>query len=169
MATQCLPLYRYTPGGEQHQQHHRVGPTAVPGALRGRWHQVTQDVFAYVYAMLHDPPYRDSGTKLICGGSFHRLYFQEDFAWWTQQGRELLDLHIGFEKAESWPLERARQGRRNADCGPSCAPTRTAAPSRWTSRLSLAGVPTEAWEYRLGQPFGTSSGFWTSTKKSKIK
>ena len=41
---------------------------------------------------------------------FPRVYFQEDFNWWAGKGRELLDLHLGFETAEPWPLERVEVG-----------------------------------------------------------
>ena len=75
--------------------------------------------------------------------------FQDDFAWWAQQGQELLDLHIGFETAEPWPLERADKD--------GVTPVRAilrADKDRSVITLdeqtTLAGVPTEAWEYRLG-------------------
>ena len=77
------------------------------------------------------------------------MYFQDDLAWWTQQGQALLDMHLGFETAEPWPLERLdKEG---------VTPTRAilkADKDRGTITLdeqtALAGVPTEAWEYRLG-------------------
>ena len=37
---------------------------------------------------------------------FPRLPFYHDFPVWKQMGQELLDLHIGFEEAEPYPLER---------------------------------------------------------------
>ena len=77
------------------------------------------------------------------------MYFQEDFAWWAQQGRELLDLHLGFETAELWPLERQDKD--------GVAPTRAILRTdkergiiTLDEQTSLAGVPPEAWEYRLG-------------------
>ena len=145
--TQCLPLYRYTPGGE------RISNITEWGLRQFREHYgddgiKDEDVFAYVYAMLHDPPYRER-YEIDLRREFPQVYFQEDFAWWTQQGRKLLDLHIGFEKAEPWPLERLdKEG---------VTPTRAvlrADKDRGTITLdeqtALAGVPTEAWEYRLG-------------------
>ena len=64
-------------------------------------------------------------------------------------GQRLLDLHIGFETAETYPLE--RYDRENID------PTRAilrADKERGTitldERTTLAGVPAQAWEYRLG-------------------
>ena len=77
------------------------------------------------------------------------MYFQEDFAWWAQQGRGLLDLHLGFETAEPWPLERLDKN--------GVTPVRAilrADKERSVITLdeqtSLASVPAEVWEYRLG-------------------
>ena len=145
--TQCLLLYRYTSDGE------RVSNITDWGLRQLREHYdddaiTAEDIFAYVYAMLHDPAYRQQ-YEVDLRREFPRVVFQEDFAWWAQQGRELLDLHIGFETAEPWPLERLDQN--------GVTPTRAilrADNERGVITLdeqtSLQGVPTQAWEYRLG-------------------
>ena len=145
--SQCLPLYRYTANGD------RVSNITEWGLRQFREHYgddaiTAEDIFAYVYAMLHDPAYRER-YEIDLRREFPRVVFQEDFAWWAQQGRELLDLHIGFETAEPWPLERLDQN--------GVTPTRAilrADNERGVITLdeqtSLQGVPTQAWEYRLG-------------------
>ena len=145
--TQCLPLYRYTADGEQ------VDNITEWGLRQFREHYGdndigAEDVFTYTYAMLHDPAYRDR-YEIDLRREFPRVYFQEDFAWWAQQGRELLDLHIGFETAEPWPLERVdKEG---------VTPTRAILRAdndhgviTLDEQTTLHGVPTEAWEYQLG-------------------
>ena len=143
----CLPLYRYTAEGEQ------VSNITEWGLAQFREHYgddaiTAEGIFAYVYAMLHDPAYLQQ-YKVDLRREFPRVYFQEDFAWWAQHGQALLDLHLGFEKAEPWPLERLdKEGvtptravlRADKDHGTITLDEQTA----------LAGVPTEAWEYRLG-------------------
>ena len=145
--THCLPLYGYTADGE------RVSNITQWGLRQFREHYgddaiTAEDIFAYVYAMLHDPAYRER-YEIDLRREFPRVYFQDDFAWWAQQGQELLDLHIGFETAEPWPLERLDQD--------GVTPTRAilrADNERGVITLdeqtSLQGVPTQAWEYRLG-------------------
>ena len=63
-------------------------------------------------------------------------------------GQELLDLHIGFERVEPFGLK-----RRNANCEAGKARLR-ADKERGVitldERTTLTGVPSEAWEYRLG-------------------
>ena len=162
--TQCLPLYRYTADGE------RVSNITEWGLRQFREHYgddgiSAEDVFAYTYAMLHDPAYRQQ-YEIDLRREFPRVYFQEDFQWWAGKGRELLDLHIGFETAEPWPLERIDS--------PTAHPERVDPPTahpepvegraarailradrekgiiHLDDRTALAGVPPEAWEYRLG-------------------
>ena len=98
--TQCLPLYRYTAEGE------RVGNITGWGLRQFREHYgddaiTAEDVFAYTYAALHDPAYlREYAVDLL--REFPRLRFYEEFAPWARMGRELLDLHIGFEAVEPY-------------------------------------------------------------------
>ena len=145
--TQCLPLYRYTAEGE------RVSNITERGLLQFREHYgddaiSAEDIFAYTYAMLHDPAYRRR-YEVDLRREFPRMYFQEDFTWWAQQGRELLDLHLGFETHEPWPLERQdkagvepKRALLRADKGKGVI--------RLDDQTSLSGVPPEAWEYQLG-------------------
>ena len=80
---------------------------------------------------------------------FPRLPLYRDFHQWVEMGEKLLDLHIGFESAEPYPLE--RHDRKDVD--PKRAILR-ADKERGTitldERTTLAGVPEKAWEYRLG-------------------
>ena len=76
--TQCLPLYRYTADGE------RVSNVTEWGLRQFREHYggdgiCAEDIFAYTYAMLHDPAYRQR-YEVDLRREFPRVYFQEDFA-----------------------------------------------------------------------------------------
>ena len=108
--TQCLPLYRYTDTSE------RVSNITEWG-LRQFWEHydddsiTAEDIFAYTYAALHNPAYRETYAVDLLR-EFPRLPFHEDFAAWVRLGQELLDLHIGFEDAEPFALERLDRGRR---------------------------------------------------------
>ena len=61
------------------------------------------DVFAYTYAVLHDPVYRHD-YQFDLKQEFPRLPLYKDFTAWARMGQELLDLHIGFESADPYPL-----------------------------------------------------------------
>ena len=157
--TQCLPLYRYTANGERVSNITRWGIDQINGHYRREWGDefeslagedgiTAEQIFAYTYAVLHDPAYRhEYAVDLL--REFPRLPLYRDFHHWAEMGQKLLDLHIGFESAEPYPLE--RHDREDVD--PKRAILR-ADKSRGTitldERTTLAGIPAQAWEYRLG-------------------
>ena len=152
--SQCIPLYRYVEDGT------RVSNITEWGLRRFREHYgdesiSAEQIFAYTYAVLHDPVYRQK-YAIDLTREFPRLPFHDDddFAEWVSLGQELLDLHIGFESVEPYPLkrvDRALTGRRmgtqpkallNAD--------KEKGVIRLDERTSLEDVPEGVWEYRLG-------------------
>jgi len=63
------------------------------------------DIFFYVYGILHSPDYR-SGFKADLKKSLPRIpqvSSSEDFWTFTQAGRELVDLHTAYEDVAVWP------------------------------------------------------------------
>ena len=157
--TQCLPLYRYTEDGERVSNITRWGIDHINGHYRQEWGDdfqalagedgiTAEEIFAYTYGVLHDPAYRhEYAVDLL--REFPRLPLYQEFHQWVELGQRLLDLHIGFKSAEPYPLE--RHDREGVD--PKRAILR-ADKSRGTitldERTTLAGVPAQAWEYRLG-------------------
>ena len=86
--TQCLPLYRYTAEGE------RVSNITEWGLRQFQEHYgdesiTAEDIFAYTYAALYDPSYRETYVVDLLR-EFPRLPFHEDFATWVRLGQELL-------------------------------------------------------------------------------
>ena len=144
--TQCLPLYRYTDAGE------RVSNITEWGLRQFREHYgdeaiTAEDIFAYTYAALHDPEYREKYAVDLLR-EFPRLPFHEDFAAWVRLGQELLDLHIGFESADPFALARVEK---DGDAGKAVLRSnRERDAIVLDSNTTLTGVPPEAWEYRLG-------------------
>ena len=146
--TQCLPLYRYTDEGE------RVTNITEWGLRRFREHYdgqgigvTAERIFGYTYALLHDPVYRGKYAVDLLR-EFPRLPLYDQFDLWADMGQELLDLHIGFERVEPYPLE-----RRDADRKAGKARLRADKERGVISldeQTTLVGVPFEAWEYRLG-------------------
>ena len=157
--TQCLPLYRYTEDGERMSNITQWGIDHINGHYRQEWGDdfqaragqygiTAEQIFAYTYAVLHNPAYRhEYAVDLL--REFPRLPLYQEFHQWVEMGQKLLDLHIGFESAEPYPLE--RHDRKDVD--PKRAILR-ADKERGTitldERTTLAGVPGQAWEYRLG-------------------
>ncbi len=63
-----------------------------------------EDIFHYTYAVLHNPAYRKK-YELNLKREFPRLPFYEDFWQWAKWGKELMDLHINYEKVEPYALK----------------------------------------------------------------
>ena len=113
--THCLPLYRYTEDGKRVSNITQWGIDHINVHYRREWGDdfetlagpegiTAEQIFAYTYAILHDPVYRrDYAVDLL--REFPRLPLRQDFHNWVQLGQRLLDLHIGFESAEPYPLE----------------------------------------------------------------
>ncbi len=144
--SQCLPLYRYTENGE------RTSNITDWGLRLFREHYKddlisAKGIFAYTYAILHDPEYLALYAVDLLQ-EFPRVPFYPDFRAWANIGQELLDLHIGFDSAEPFPLY-----RRDAEAKPG-RPRLKADKERGLiildGQTTLEGVPNVAWEYVLG-------------------
>ena len=155
--TQCIPRYRYTGDGRRVSNITQWGLRQFNDHYRKEWGKDfdriypegigPDDVFAYTYAVLHDPVYRyDYATDLL--REFPRLPFYHDFDLWAKMGQELLDLHIGFESAEPYPLEREETGKEPGK--PKLRADKERGVIVLDDATRLTGVPEDAWRYRLG-------------------
>ena len=164
--TQCLPLYLYTEDGERVSNITDWGLRRINEHYRKEFGEhfeeavggeriTAEDVFAYTYAVLHDPVYRhDYAVDLL--REFPRLPLYHDWDAWVKMGRELLELHIGFEDAEPYPLERVDKSRSGDGAVAPRVMLRANAEDKERGEIHidsetvLRGVPEFAWEYRLG-------------------
>src|SRR5690606_11939482 len=100
---QQVTRYRFDGYGDRHDN---ITDWALKQftARYGKAEGITKDdIFAYVYAVLHDPVYRET-YALNLKREFPRIPLYPDFARWRDWGQELLDLHIGYETVEPFPL-----------------------------------------------------------------
>ena len=150
--TQTLPLYRYREDGT------RVSNITEWGLRQFRGHYgdesiTPEQIFAYTYAALHDPVYREK-YAIDLTREFPRLPFHDDFQAWAAFGQELLDLHIGFESVEPHPLRRvdAASTGRDTDGAPKARlrANKERGIIELDERTSLHNVPAGVWDYRLG-------------------
>ena len=116
------------------------------------------DIFGYVYAVLHDPIYREK-YSINLKREFPRVPFYPDFKKWVGWGEKLLALHVGFETVDPWPIRRTDQRddkARDANLGPKVFLRADKANSsiRIDSETILSGLPPEAWTYKLGNRSG---------------
>ena len=119
------------------------------------------DVFAYVYGVLHSPEYREryADDLAMMLPRIPEAASAGAFRGFAEAGRLLLDLHIGYEEAAPYPLrEEWRPGAPEGDArwrvekmrwaGKHGGPDRSAiVVSEW---LTLSGIPDEAHGYVVG-------------------
>ena len=162
--TQCLPLYRYTEDGErvsnitqwglkQINAHYRKELGELFEEMAGGDAITAEDIFHYTYAVLHDPVYRhDYRVDLL--REFPRLPMYRDFDAWKRMGKELMDLHIGFETAPHYPLKRVEKNIAASVEGSTSKAILKADKERGIIRVdeqtTLEDVPPDAWRYTLG-------------------
>jgi len=96
--SQCFPFYTYSPDGETRTEN--ITSHALKlfqekyGDAVSKW-----DVFHYVYALLHLPTYRARYAENLRRDLPHLPLLDADFAAFSRIGRELGELHVGFESA----------------------------------------------------------------------
>lgn len=152
---QLACAYRYTRQGD------RIDNVSDWAAERFETHYglgssrpITKEaIFHYVYAVLHDPLYREK-YALNLRRELPRIPFYADFWRWAEWGRELMELHIGYESVSPWPLARTDvpdERARRAGLAPKTMLKADKAGGRIVldGETTLAGVPPEAWEYRI--------------------
>jgi predicted helicase len=106
-------------------------------------------IFHYVYAVLHDPIYREK-YALNLKREFPRISFYKDFWQWADWGKELMDLHIGYESVKPWNLSRTDKPDNGHQPKALLKANKEGGRIDLDSRTALAGVPSEAWDYKLG-------------------
>jgi predicted helicase len=116
-------------------------------------------IFHYVYAVLHDPLYREKYAQNL-KREFPRIPLYGDsestFWQWAAWGERLMALHIGYESVEPFaqlkrsdmPDTKVRAAGQSPK--PALKSDKTAGTITLDSETTLAGVPPEAWRYQLG-------------------
>ncbi len=117
-----------------------------------------EDVFHYVYAVLHDPVYRET-YALNLKRDFPRIPFYPNFWTWAGWGERLMELHIGYETVEPFVITRTEtpdEGARAAGVAPKpiLKADRDNGQIRIDTETVLSGIPKEAFDYRLGNRSG---------------
>lgn len=115
---------------------------------------ITKDaIFAYCYAVLHDPLYREK-YALNLKREFPRIPFYPDFDVWVEWGEALLKLHIDYEKVKPAKLTRvdtpAPKRAEGTHPKPKLKSNAETGNIVIDEDTQLTGVPVQAWNYRLG-------------------
>ncbi len=144
--TQCLPFFIYDKEGNRHDN---ITDWALNEFKSHYQSELTKlDIFHYVYAVLHNPHYREK-YELNLKREFPRIPYYENFAQWAEWGKQLMELHLNYETVKQYPLERH-------DLENAKIPKAKLKADKENGLIilddntHLSGVPLSAWEYKLG-------------------
>lgn len=89
---------------------HAVYPQLTIARSDGSQSGITkEDIFYYVYGILHSPEYRKRFTSNLVK-ELPRIPLAKDFLAFMQAGRELADIHLHYETADRYPVREAWTG-----------------------------------------------------------
>ena len=151
--TQCFPFYTYSEDGTGRKENIsdwalKEFQTNYKDESISKW-----DIFYYIYGVLHKPEYREKYAANL-RRSLPRIPLYEEFWKYSNAGMKLADLHVNYEeqteypltkieapgKALDWRVEKMKYVKTDAD-------TLTI---KYNDFLTLAGIPCEVKEYKLG-------------------
>jgi predicted helicase len=148
--SQCFPFYTYDEDGSARREN--ITDWALT-QFRAQYADETitkWDIFHYVYALLHHPTYRKTYAANLKRDLPH-IPFAPEFWPFVEAGRRLAELHVTYEEQPQYPLQwiesdtaplsyRVEKMRLSSDKTQLI----------YNDFLTLAGIPPEAFDYRLG-------------------
>lgn len=174
---QCFPRYLYEEEAEQAAdglfagqsgggQHRRDAITdaglahfqsAYPGEAISK-----EDLFFYVYGILHSPDYRERYADNLSKElpRIPRVRMAQDFWHFSKAGRDLAALHLNYETVDKYPLTIQTKGKltdsdyrvekmkfakkKDPETGKSVNDRSTVI---YNSKITMTGIPEAAWDY----------------------
>ena len=151
--TYCFPLYTYHEDGKRREENIPLF-TLQHFQKHYRDKAITRkDIFHYVYALLHHSEYRARYAENL-KRELARIPLAgkaADFDSFAKAGRKLVDLHVNYEKQKPYPLQRVENPEAPLDWRVEAMKlSKDRSAILYNDFLTLAGVPPEAFEYRLG-------------------
>jgi predicted helicase len=125
------------------------------------------DIFFYVYGVLHSPEYRDTYSSDL-KKMLPRIPLVRDFMGYAQSGRALSDLHLGYESVQPFPLDGLdakpqgdpysfyEVGDRKMSFGKAgleqmgAGRRHNGSIIHFNERITVRGIPEDAYRYMLG-------------------
>jgi predicted helicase len=150
-AHQCFPFYVYDADGSSRRENLTDWALAqfqehYADESIGKW-----DIFYYAYAALHRPAWRASFAEAL-KRDLPRLPYLPDFWTFAKAGRALADLHVNYESLEPYPLEYRETPNKllSYKVERKLALNKDKTILTINPTLKLAGIPPEAFDYKLG-------------------
>ncbi len=149
--SQCFPFYTYDEDGTNRRENITDWALAEFQTHYSDNTITKWDIFHYTYALLHHPTYREK-YEMNLKRDLPHIPFAEDFWGFANAGGALADLHVNYESAPTynglkyieapgmpidWRVEKMKLSKDKTQL-------------KYNDFLTLDGIPTEVYEYRLG-------------------
>ena len=150
--SQCFPFYTYHEDSTNRQEN--ITDWAL-AEFRTHYNDNTLtkwDIFHYTYALLHHPVYREK-YEMNLKRDLPHILFAEDFWGFANAGKALADLHVNYEsvpKYEKLELKETPNTQRIDWRVEKMRFSKDKTQIYYNDYFTLAGIPAEAFDYRLG-------------------
>ena len=149
-ASQCFPFYTYDEDGSNRREN--ITDWAL-AQFRKQYQDESinkWDIFHYVYGLLHHPHYRQRYQANLKRDLPH-IPFALDFWAFAKAGARLADIHVGYEQMPAYPLTLVETPGKPLNWRvEKMRLSRDKTQIRYNEFLTLAGIPAQAFAYRLG-------------------
>ena len=147
---QCFPFYTYDEDGSNRREN--ITDWAL-ARFRAHYRDdaITKwDIFHHVYAILHHPVYRERYQANL-KRDLPRLLYTPDFWGFTKAGKQLGEIHIGYEDVPEYPLRFIENREVPIDWRvEKMKLSKDKTQLIYNDFLTLEGIPAKAFDYRLG-------------------
>ena len=150
--TQCFPFYTYDEDGTNRRENITDWALAT---FRHHYNDDTiskWDIFHYNYALLHHHEYREK-YQVNLKRDLPHIPFAKDFWGFVNAGKALADLHVNYEsmpKYEKLQLKETPNTQRIDWQVEKMRFSKDKTQIYYNDYFTLAGIPMEAFDYRLG-------------------
>jgi predicted helicase len=145
---QSFPFYTYDEDGTNRRENITDWALAEFRAHYGDKKISKWDIFHYTYGLLHHPEYRAKYAANL-KRELPRIPMAPEFKRIAEIGAALMKLHIEYEKQKEFPLQKTETGKLDWRVE-KMALSKDKTQLRYNEFLTLSGIPTEVYEYRLG-------------------
>jgi predicted helicase len=148
---QCFPYYTYSKDGSNRREN--ITDWALKRFQAFYDDTVTKrDIFHYVYALLHHPHYRNRYAEDLKRDlpRIPLIEQREAFKTCVRLGKQLMDLHLHYEKAEEYELQWQAKKPFSWRVEKKMKLTKDRSALSVNDSLTLTGIPEACFQYKLG-------------------
>ena len=148
--TQCFPFYVYDEEGTNRRENITDWALQQFRTHYGDDSITKWDIFNYTYGLLHHPDYRERYAADLKRDLPH-IPYADDFWAFANAGAQLAELHVNYETQPQYPLDFISKPDAPLDLHVErMRLSKDKTQLKYNESLTLAGIPAEAFAYRLG-------------------